>query len=42
MMNEDPDEVPYSAIRRIHSYAREPKEVGEEVSSETEPEEKAL
>ncbi len=42
MMNEDPEEVPYLAIRRIHSYALEPEEVGEEVSSETELKEKTL
>src|SRR6266702_3076203 len=41
MMNEEPDEVPYLAIRRIHSYAREPKEVGKEMSSEMDREEKA-
>ena len=42
MMNEDPDEVPYLAIRRIHAYAREPERVGEEVSSEMESKEKTL
>ncbi len=42
MMNEDPEEVPYLAIRRIHSYALEPEEVGKEVSSEMESKEKAL
>src|SRR6266702_6370531 len=35
-MNEDPDEVPYLAIRRIHSCAREPNRVGHEASSELE------
>ncbi len=42
IMNEDLDEAPYLAIRRIHSYVREPEEVDEEVSSEMEPKEKAL
>src|SRR6266702_3035642 len=36
MMNEDPEEVPYLAIRRIRSCAREPEEVGQEASSEME------
>ncbi len=35
-MNEDPEEVPYLAIRRIRSCAREPEEVGQEASSEME------
>jgi len=42
MMNEDPEEVPYLAIRRIHSYAWEPEEVGKEVSSEMESKEVTL
>ncbi len=36
MMNENPDEVPYLAIRMIHSYVREPEGVDKEVSSEME------
>jgi len=42
MMNESPEEVPYLAIRRIHSYALEPEEVGKEVSSEMESKEETL
>ncbi len=42
MMNEDPEEVPYLAIRKIHSYALEPEEVGEEMSSEMESKEMTL
>ncbi len=41
-MNEDPEEVPYLAIRRIHSCAREPEEVGQDVSSEIESKEMTL
>jgi len=42
MMNEDPEEVPYLAIRRIHSCALEPEKVGKEVSSEMESKEMTL
>ncbi len=42
MMNEDPEEAPYLAIWRIHSYALEPEGVGKEVSSEMESKEKTL
>ncbi len=35
-MNEDPDAMPYLAIRRIRSCAREPEKVGQEASSELE------
>ncbi len=41
-MNKFPDEVPYLAIWRIHSYAMEPGWVGEEVSSEMESEKVTL
>ena len=41
-MNEDPEEVPYLASRRIHSCAREPEEVGQDVSSEIESKEMTL
>ncbi len=41
-MNENPDEVPYLAIRRIHSYALEPRMVGKEGSSEMESTEMTL
>src|SRR6266702_2697484 len=42
VMNEDPEEVPYLAIRRIHSCVREPDRVDQEVSSETESKEMTL
>jgi len=42
MMNEDPEEVPYLAIRRIHSCTQEPERVGQEVSSEMESKEMTL
>ncbi len=42
MMNEDPEEVPYLAIRKIHSYVQEPERGDKEMNSEPESKESTL